>query len=336
MKNKLTLGLAVLALSGVLFAAGCQTSTQPVTARTGTPVLAASPPAEHAPEAADYTCPMHPEVKGKEGDKCPKCGMMLEPVEPTTVTQTQQVAMDFQWSPEAAKVKEPITLSFIPKLNDSPDTRVDLDLEHTKKIHLIVVSDDLSWFDHIHPEEQANGAYTVSETFPAGGEYTIFADYKPSGAEHVVDKLSLKVDGEVPTAKVYDKEQLTGDAGDGYSVELTPEAGRFQTNRSLHLAGKVTRAGKPVDVDTLEDYLGAKAHMVVLSVNEKEYLHVHPGVENGEFDLHTTFDKAGFYRGWIQFQVDGKVHTADFAFNVQEGPAGKQTDATKADPHEGH
>jgi hypothetical protein len=27
-----------------------------------------------------YACPMHPEVKGKKGDKCPKCGMLMEPV----------------------------------------------------------------------------------------------------------------------------------------------------------------------------------------------------------------------------------------------------------------
>ena len=24
-----------------------------------------------------YACPMHPEITGKEGDKCPKCGMAL-------------------------------------------------------------------------------------------------------------------------------------------------------------------------------------------------------------------------------------------------------------------
>ena len=24
-----------------------------------------------------FACPMHPEVTGKEGDKCPKCGMAL-------------------------------------------------------------------------------------------------------------------------------------------------------------------------------------------------------------------------------------------------------------------
>lgn len=27
-----------------------------------------------------YACPMHPEAMGKEGDKCSKCGMKLEPV----------------------------------------------------------------------------------------------------------------------------------------------------------------------------------------------------------------------------------------------------------------
>ena len=25
-----------------------------------------------------YACPMHPEITGKEGDKCQKCGMALE------------------------------------------------------------------------------------------------------------------------------------------------------------------------------------------------------------------------------------------------------------------
>jgi hypothetical protein len=33
------------------------------------------------PTQIAYACPMHPEVTGKEGDKCSKCGMKLEPVE---------------------------------------------------------------------------------------------------------------------------------------------------------------------------------------------------------------------------------------------------------------
>jgi len=36
--------------------------------------------ATHASEEMAYACPMHPEVTGKEGDKCSKCGMDLQPV----------------------------------------------------------------------------------------------------------------------------------------------------------------------------------------------------------------------------------------------------------------
>ncbi len=294
---------------------GCQGPVKPISVNTGTPIPMADSPAH----GQNYTCPMHPEVIGKEGDKCPKCGMSLEPMTPSTAPEVARVAMDFKTSPAALKPKEDVTLSFTPKRQDSPDDKVDLELEHTKKIHLIVVSDDLSWFNHIHPEEQKDGSYTVTEKFPAGGEYTVFADYKPSGGGHIVDKFTLKIEGDAPAAKSYDTERLTSDAGDDYTVELNPGGGKFVTNSALHLSAKVSQNGKEVDVTTLEDYLGAKAHMVVLSLSEKEYLHVHPDVENGQFDLHTTFDKPGFYRGWLQFQNNGKVHTSDFVFHVQEG-----------------
>jgi hypothetical protein len=34
-----------------------------------------------------YACPMHPEVTGKEGDTCSKCGMKLEPVKERDSTE---------------------------------------------------------------------------------------------------------------------------------------------------------------------------------------------------------------------------------------------------------
>lgn len=36
-----------------------------------------------------YACPMHPEVTGKEGDKCSKCGMKLEAMKSDS-TETHQ------------------------------------------------------------------------------------------------------------------------------------------------------------------------------------------------------------------------------------------------------
>lgn len=45
----------------------------------------AIPPDTTATQADDdavaYACPMHPEVTGKQGDTCSKCGMDLEKVE---------------------------------------------------------------------------------------------------------------------------------------------------------------------------------------------------------------------------------------------------------------
>jgi len=38
---------------------------------------------EHEGEEMAYACPMHPEEKGNEGDKCPKCKMALEKIEKT-------------------------------------------------------------------------------------------------------------------------------------------------------------------------------------------------------------------------------------------------------------
>lgn len=36
-----------------------------------------------------YACPMHPEVTGKEGDKCSKCGMKLEAIKSGDSTEIQ-------------------------------------------------------------------------------------------------------------------------------------------------------------------------------------------------------------------------------------------------------
>src|SRR5919106_2092419 len=42
-----------------------------------------------APAGAEYTCPMHPEVRQEGPGSCPKCGMALEPVVSTPVTTTE-------------------------------------------------------------------------------------------------------------------------------------------------------------------------------------------------------------------------------------------------------
>lgn len=274
---------------------------------------------DHAGQEHTFACPMHPEVTGKEGDLCPKCGMKLEHNDQAATGNGNTYVMDLKTAPATVAANQELTIILTPKIEGKPDEQVPLQEEHGKKIHLIVVSDDLSQFQHIHPDYQADGSYQVKTTLPTSGKYHLYADYKPTGGNATVNKLHVTVTGNQPAARNYSGDKLTASAGDGFAVTLESGSGKLETDVLTRLSAAVTQNGKVIDPNTLEDYLGAKAHMVVISLNEKEYLHVHPGVKNGKFDLQTTFDKPGTYRGWIQFQAQGNVYTTDFVMQVKQG-----------------
>ena len=84
---------------------------------------------------------------------------------------------------------------------------------------------------------------------------------------------------------------------------------------SSPLTFTVTRDGTPVT--TLQPYLGAAGHLVALRVGDLAYLHVHPMDEpTGESGPKVAFmaeaPTAGRYLLYLDFQVDGRVHTATF------------------------
>ena len=293
-----------------------------------------------------YACPMHSEVIGKEGDKCPKCGMKLEHNDNAGKSNGLSYFMEYNSNPNELESGKEGVLSFTPKVKGKENDAVPLDIIHEKKLHLIIASKDLSYFEHIHPEYQADGSYQIkvlakgkpytidkghNETrFDNGGEYMLFADYAPTGGTHQLEKIPVTIKGTPYKNTTYTKERLTVKV-DGYDVNIEAEGGKWETNKQMHLKAVIKKDGKIIDANTFENYLGAKSHMVVLKTETFDYLHVHPEVENGSLDLHTTFESTGMYRGWLQFQTNGKVHAADFIIKVEQG-SGKM----KMEEHKGH
>ncbi|MET3543549.1 hypothetical protein ABID47_000143 [Paenibacillus favisporus] len=188
---------------------------------------------------------------------------------------------------------------------------------HEQKEHLIIVSKDLSYFHHIHPEYRGGGVFEVNNRFPAGGDYKLIADFVPEGGGAMNKSAWLQVKGApLPAAPVKpDGERVK--TVDGLRVTL--DFDRLAAGKELMLTYTIEDAGTGAPVTDLQPYLGAVGHVVILSEDAEQYLHVHPMDEKGsgpKAEFMTTFPHAGIYKIWGQFQRDGRVITVPFVVNV--------------------
>lgn len=273
---------------------------------------------QHAATPA-YACPMHPEVIGKNGDACSKCGMKLEKIISEKITMTVTAV------PENIEAGKPAQLTLTPH---SEKGIVTLEETHERKLHLIAVTEDLSWFDHIHPQPTPGGAYTIRETFPAGGDYLLYADYKPQDGSAQTDRLELHVHGEQTPGITHPLKNIS--ETDGYTVTVENSHSLFSGSVAMPVV--IRKEGNVLKRSDLETYLGAPAHIILIGVKDKDFLHVHPGsTEAHAVYAHANIMKAGLYRMWVQFQTNGIVHTADFTLDVKS--AGEQGHSTPEHKH---
>ena len=192
---------------------------------------------------------------------------------------------------------EPFGLAF--RIVDRSGRAVrDFDVEHTKRMHLIVVRRDMTGFQHLHPTMNAAGEWTVPATLRDAGTYRVFADFSVDGKPHTLAG-DLTVDGNI-VSRALPRPARSVDV-DGLRVTRTGSG----------LGFAVTRGGKPVH---LEPYLGARGHLVALRRGDLAFLHVHPDEDRLRFM--GTFPTAGSYRLFLQFKTDGRVHTAAFTQEV--------------------
>jgi hypothetical protein len=194
---------------------------------------------------------------------------------------------------------------------------------HERPIHFLIASADLAEFDHIHPELTADDSYEVVYTFAHGGKYRVWADYSLPGEPPRVEAFDINVSGAThPSQKLVASSVLTQAAG-SLSVKLTPS--------------KPLRAGDDIpitlsltgSIDTLEPYLGAWAHVIVIGEGYRSFAHAHPietaaaahthaalGPPPNKIHIVTNFPSAGLYKLWAQFQQAGHVVTVPFVLRV--------------------
>jgi hypothetical protein len=227
----------------------------------------------------------------------------------------------------AAKAGEPANLRFAIREAKTKKLVADFDIAHEKEFHLIMVSKDLGWFVHEHPEKQSDGTFTFTQAFPAGGEYRIFADVAPRNAGSQVLGTSLKVAGAKPTWDITLKPTPMMLEMEGVKASLDAQSKPLPIGKSAPLTFVLTdpAAGKPI-LD-LEPYLGAYGHLMLIHQDGQTFVHSHPAEDDagiaaskvGRVTFNARFPKTGRYKAWGQFQRGGKVLTFPFVFDVKGG-----------------
>ncbi|EKN63779.1 hypothetical protein BABA_24235 [Neobacillus bataviensis LMG 21833] len=195
-------------------------------------------------------------------------------------------------------------------LKDKAGNPIDeLEVNHERKLHLIIVDEQLQKYYHVHPERTGEGEFTIENNLP-DGFYKAFIDIKPKNFTYKVEPVPFIVGN-------------PSDATHGH--ELNPDTNFSKTvdEESVTLKVSSFKAGEPVtlsfdlDQTNLTSYLGAMGHVVILDEYGKEFLHVHPSNDN-EPIFETTFDKPGIYKIWAEFKQNGTVRAFPFVIEIKK------------------
>ena len=249
-----------------------------------------------------------------------------------------------EFVPPASPFKAGAETTALIRLSDAkgkPVTFKQLELAHTKKIHLLIIDEGLTDYHHEHPVPSKNpGEYAFTFKPAKGGAYTVFADLLPTATgKQEYARTEVAVAG---SAAAVDQSAGRVATVDGYKFELTPEGnGTLRVGEATMAKVKVTKPdGQPAN--NLEPVMGAFAHGVGFPADRSGVVHVHPlgrepekASERGGPDLsfHIVPEHAGYMKFYVQVQIDGRDRFAGFGFNVEKAaevadspvPAGEAT-----------
>ncbi|MEV4279848.1 hypothetical protein [Actinoplanes xinjiangensis] len=192
---------------------------------------------------------------------------------------------------------------------------------HTRPVHMYVLRDDLSGYQHLHPTV-VDGVWTAPVTIPDGGAYRVYLEFVPhgraagpTGPEPTVLGVPFVIAGDTTMVPVPAPEAQ--DRSGPYTVRRLDGTADLASGTQTALQFQVLRDGRPA---TLEPYLGAYAHLSNFEVRTQGLKHLHPiptsaGGEapaDGVLAFHAAFAERGDKRMFLQFQAGGAVHQVEF------------------------
>ncbi|HEY7189848.1 MAG TPA: heavy metal-binding domain-containing protein [Vicinamibacterales bacterium] len=294
-------------------------------------------------EATAFVCPMHPDYTLDIAGTCPRCGMALVRATPFDV---RDYGFELTTSPALVRAGEKAQWRFKVFHPGTGQQVVKFEPVHERQYHLFVISQDMEHFQHIHPEEQSDGTWTIDVTLPKAGYYKVLSDFLPSGgATQLIARPIVTAGYTGDLAK--DSAVLVPDRDpkkvvDDITAVVAYDPPAFVAGLYGHLIFNLTDTATGRPITDLQTYLGAFGHTLIMSEDMVDYVHTHPLdiLASGDDDSMpqflippgadleklrggptVTFDglmpKPGRYRAWTQFRRSNTLHTFTTTFEVR-------------------
>lgn len=260
-----------------------------------------------------FWCPMHLDVRSPDAGKCPACGMELVPIPPLRLGE-YRLDVDVRPRELTLRVADP---------DGRPVT--EFVTVHERPFHLFVISRDLSYFAHVHPEavEKPAGTFRLpldaKQPLPPGA-YVAIADVLPYRATaqmlhraFVTPRYRGAVFAPPPVLTPGPAEV----AVDGVRIRIDADpAARKEGTIRFTLADAAS--GAPIA--DLEPFLGAPAHLLIVKPDLTDAIHAHPEerqTPGPSVSFAPLMPAPGVYKLWVQFQRKGRVTTVPFVVEVR-------------------
>lgn len=200
-------------------------------------------------------------------------------------------------------------------------------------MHLVVVSNDLQFFDHIHPTFVGHGRFKVNANFPYSGDYTLFGDYQPVGEPENLSVLTQTIEGS-PAPEVSIDTTLRDRVIEGTEVSLrvnddkagSKDAFEIKAGEETTFQFELKQSGSGEPIQDLRPYLDAMGHLVIVkqsaqqppTLSHDSYIHAHPSSAGaaGKVSFTTRLPEPGKYKLWGEFDRGGQKIVADFWISV--------------------
>ncbi len=200
----------------------------------------------------------------------------------------------------------------------------DLKTTHEKKLHLLLVRDDMTRFQHLHPE-YVGDSWVITTKIADQGAYQMYVDIAPVEEELSVLRVPLTIGGKTLNPETPEP-NTDWSAQDGeYTAKLTIDE-PLKTKETKRWTFAITQNGQPVT--SIKPYLGAYGHVVELRhTDPDDFFHVHPVTETQPKDDKVVFEgnfpTKGRYTLYAQFNLLEGVKTFPITVDVNEdGQAG--------------